>query len=317
MTLFYLTKRNIKLFFKDKGLFITSLITPLIILFLYLAFLKDIYLTTFENGIIEGLMSSGLTKEAALALINSDQEISNIINGVISAQLVSSVLAVSCISISFSANLMMVQDKVTGAIKDITITPVKKSTIALSYYLGTFLISLIICLVTTGIGLVYMALTDWYLSFSDCIFMILDVILLVLFGTALSSVVCYPLSTEGQISAVTAIISAGYGFICGAYMPISSFNDTLQKVILFLPGTYGTSIIRNVTMSGAFRAMEDHHILKNFVPSMMESIDCKLYFFDNEVSLTTMHLIVSITIVILVITFILMTKINKKRKSAN
>ena len=281
MTLLYLTKRNIKLFFKDKGLFITSLITPLIILFLYLAFLKDIYLNSFESGIIEGLISSGMNKEEAMALINSDAEIRNIINGVICAQLVSSVLAVSCISISFSANLMMVQDKVTGAIKDISIAPVKKSTIALSYYLGTFLVALIICLVTTAIGLVYMALTNWYLTFSDCLFMVLDVILLVLFGTALSSVVCYPLSTEGQISAVTAIISAGYGFICGAYMPISSFSDTLQKVILFLPGTYGTSIIRNVTMGGAFRAMENHNILKNFVPSMKESIDCKLYFFED------------------------------------
>ena len=49
MTLLYLTKRNIKLFFKDKGLFITSLITPLIILFLYLAFLKDIYLNSYNQ----------------------------------------------------------------------------------------------------------------------------------------------------------------------------------------------------------------------------------------------------------------------------
>ena len=317
MTLLYLTKRNIKLFFKDKGLFITSLITPLIILFLYLAFLKDIYLNSFESGIIEGLISSGMNKEEAMALINSDAEIRNIINGVICAQLVSSVLAVSCISISFSANLMMVQDKVTGSIKDISIAPVKKSTIALSYYLGTFLVALIICLVTTAIGLVYMALTNWYLTFSDCLFMVLDVILLVLFGTALSSVVCYPLSTEGQISAVTAIISAGYGFICGAYMPISSFSDTLQKVILFLPGTYGTSIIRNVTMGGAFRAMENHNILKNFVPSMKESIDCKLYFFDNEVSLTAMHIIVSVSIIALILIYIIMTKTNKKRKSVN
>ena len=35
-------KRNIKLFFKDKGMFFTSLITPAILLILYSAFLGDI-----------------------------------------------------------------------------------------------------------------------------------------------------------------------------------------------------------------------------------------------------------------------------------
>ena len=45
---------------------------------------------------------------------------------------------------------------------------------------------------------------------------------LVLFGTVLSGIVCYPLQTQGQMSAVYTIVSAGYGFICGAYMPISN-----------------------------------------------------------------------------------------------
>ena len=45
---------------------------------------------------------------------------------------------------------------------------------------------------------------------------------LVLFGTVLSGIVCYPLQTQGQMSAVCTIVSAGYGFICGAYMPISN-----------------------------------------------------------------------------------------------
>ena len=43
-TLLMLTKRNIKLFFKDKGMFLTSLITPLILLVLYVSFLKNIYI---------------------------------------------------------------------------------------------------------------------------------------------------------------------------------------------------------------------------------------------------------------------------------
>ena len=57
------------------------------------------------------------------------------------------------------------------------------------------------------------------------------------------SIISYPLTTQGQMSAVGTIVSAGYGFICGAYMPISDFGSGLQKVLSYLPGTYGTLLI--------------------------------------------------------------------------
>ena len=38
-----LIKRNVKLFFKDKGTFFTSLITPVILLVLYATFLYNVY----------------------------------------------------------------------------------------------------------------------------------------------------------------------------------------------------------------------------------------------------------------------------------
>ena len=43
-----LTKRNIRLFFKDAGMFFTSLITPLILLVLYATFLSNVYRDSFS-----------------------------------------------------------------------------------------------------------------------------------------------------------------------------------------------------------------------------------------------------------------------------
>jgi multidrug/hemolysin transport system permease protein len=54
MTLKALVKRNTSLFFKDKGMFFTALITPLILLVLYATFLSNVYEDTFR-GIIEGM----------------------------------------------------------------------------------------------------------------------------------------------------------------------------------------------------------------------------------------------------------------------
>ena len=53
-TLLILTKRNSKLFFKDKGMFFSSLITPAILLVLYVTFLSNVYRDSFLSALPEG-----------------------------------------------------------------------------------------------------------------------------------------------------------------------------------------------------------------------------------------------------------------------
>ncbi len=293
----YLIKRNIKLFFKDKGVFFTSLITPLILLVLYITFLGNVYKDTFLQ-IFQGPI----------------QIEEKLINGLVGGQLFSSLLAVCCITVSFCSNMIMVQDKVTNARGDISMTPVKKSTLALSYYVATFINTLIVCLTAAICCFVYLAIIGWYLTIIDVILIFLDVILLVTFGTALSSIINYFLSSQGQISAVGSIVSSCYGFICGAYMPISSFPKILQKVISFLPGTYGTSLLRNHAMGSAIKQIEKIGVSSQITDIVKDSIDCNIYFFDKLVNEWQMYLIVSIFALGLVAIYVLMNVISKKAK---
>lgn len=292
-------KRNIKLYFKDKGMFFTSLITPLILLVLYGTFLSNVYEDTFRS-----------TLEAAGATVSD-----KLIGGCVGGELVSSLLAVSCVTVAFCSNLLMVQDKITGARRDITIAPVKLSTLALSYYLSTLLSTLLICFIATGVCLGYLVYVGWYLTAGDVANVFLDVVLLVLFGTALSSCVNFPLSTQGQASAVGTIVSAGYGFVCGAYMPISQFSDGLQKVISFLPGTYGTSLLRNHALRGVCEEMGNQGFPDEVVEAIRDSVDCNLYFFGKKVALSNMYMILIIAILIAVAIYVAMNvMIDKRRK---
>lgn len=296
-TLNALIKRNIKLFFKDKGMFFTSLITPAILLVLYATFLGNVYRESFMSSLPQGM---NLAEE--------------LINGCVGGQLISSILAVSCVTVAFCSNMLMVQDKANGSIKDLHITPVKRPLLALSYYFSTLISTLIICLLATGICLLYIAKVGFYMTFADILFVLLDVFLLVMFGTALSSIINFFLSTQGQISAVGTIISSGYGFICGAYMPISQFSEGLQKVISFLPGTYGTSLLRNHAMRGVFAEMEAQGFPKEVIESLKDVIDCNLYFFDNKVSTATMYLILLSSVILLVAIYIIMNIIKEKTR---
>lgn len=293
-----LIKRNMKLYFKDKGMFFTSLITPLILLVLYATFLGNIYEDTFRSS----LEMAGVPVSDKL------------VGGCVGGELVSSLLAVCCVTVAFCSNVLMVQDKVSGARKDLTITPVKSGALAVSYYAATLFSTLLVCFGAAGICLIYLSRIGWYLSGTDVALLLLDVFLLVLFGTALSSIVNSCLKSQGQISAVGTIVSAGYGFICGAYMPISNFSEGLQKVISFLPGTYGTCLLRNHALRGVFAEMEMQGFPMEVVESMKDAVDCNLYFLGEKVTIGNMYAVLTGTIVIAAGIYVAMNILAGKRR---
>lgn len=285
-----LVKRNIKLFFKDKGMFFTSLITPLILLVLYATFLGNVYEDSFRSAL-----------EAAGATVSD-----SLIGGCVGGELVSSLLAVCCVTVAFCSNFLMVQDKVTGARRDLTMTPVSRGTLALGYYIANLLSTLMVCLGATAVCLLYLSRIGWYLTGMDIALLLLDVLLLSLFGSVLSSIINFFLSSQGQISALGTVVSAGYGFICGAYMPISSFSEGLQKVIAFLPGTYGTSLLRNHLLRGVFAEMGEQGFPEQVLVAIKDSVDCNIYFFDTRVELSTMYLVLIGAIFALIAGYVLL-----------
>ncbi len=277
-TLRILIGRNVRLFFKDKGMFFTALITPMILLVLYATFLGNVFRDAFLSGIPEGISLPD-----------------TLIDGFVGGQLISSILAVSCVTVAFCSNLLVVQDKANGTIADLSVSPVKPATLALSYYIATFMTTLIICLAAALLCFIYAGVIGWYMSITEVLLLLLDVVLLSLFGTAFSSIVNFFLSSQGQMSAVGSIVSSCYGFICGAYMPISQFSEGLQRVIMFLPGTYGTSLFRNHALGGVFREMEALSLPAECIDGVKKSIDASIFFFEHEVSVGVMYLVLGAT----------------------
>lgn len=291
-----LIRRNCRLFFRDKGMFFSSLITPIILLVLYVTFLGNVYRDSFTGALPEGFVI-----EDAL------------LNATVGGQLISSLLAVSCVTVAFCSNLLMVQDRVSGARRDLAVSPVRPSTIAVAYFCASALATLLISLTALAACLLYLALTGWLLRAGDVLFMLLDAALLTLFGVALSSCVNFPLRTQGQGSAVGTIVSAGYGFLCGAYMPISNFSSGLQKVLSFLPGTYGTSLLRNHALAGAYREMARVGFPAEVIEAIRDSIDCNLYFFGRSVSIGGMYAVLVGATLLLVGLYVLLNAVRRER----
>lgn len=290
-----LIKRNRKLFFKDKGMLFSSLITPVILIILYATFLAKVYKESFQSAI------SGMVTV-------SDK----LINGTVAGQMTAALLAVSCVTVTFCVNLTMIQDRANGTRKDFNVSPISRAQLYLGYFIATVVNSLMINGLALILCLGYIYKMGWYMSVADVLWVILDLIILVLFGSTLSSIICYPMTTQGQLSAVGTIVSTGYGFICGAYMPISNFGTGLQKALSYLPSTYGTSLMKNHMLHGIFVEMENEHLPKEMITAIKDTLDCRPQCNGYVISVEQMLLIMAGSIAIFGVLYYLLTFLPEK-----
>ncbi len=291
-----LINRNIKLYFKDKMTFFVSLLTPLILVVLFLTFLKNVYTDTITNLIPEGIEVSKNTIEAFCG-----------------GWLFSSIISVSCVTVSFCSNIMVL-DKLNKAIDDLNITPVKRSTLLISYFISNFLTTFLIGVIVLIISFIYLGFVGFYLTFSDVIMLFVSTFCMCLFGSLLASIIGMVISTQGAHSAVSTLVSSMYGFISGAYMPISQFGSGVRNFLSFLPSTYGTVLFRQYYMNGVIDHLQTvEHVPSEITEQIRLSFDGKLVLFDNTIPTWTLFAVVIGTSIILLGIYILLSNLKSKK----
>ena len=288
----YLTLRNIKLYFKDKMTFLVSLITPLILLVLFIAFLKS----TYEDSILSIIQGFDL-----------DQSLIDALTG---GWLFSSVLATSCITIAFCSGMMVI-DKINRANIDFMVSPVKKSTLQLSYVLANLFSTFIITFVLLIVGLIYLACVGFYITFVDILLIVFGIIITSLFGTILANIIWTFTHSQGVVSGVCTLVSALYGFICGAYMPISTMWQGMQYFVSLLPGTYATVLFRQGFLNSVLNRMRET-LPQGMINGIASGFDVKMSFFGHDVSTLALILVISISTIVLLGVFLFINKFKKK-----
>lgn len=297
-----LISRNTKCYFKNKFTFFTSLITPLILFVLFATFLKNIYIESFENIAAEFEITIG--KRA--------------LNGVTGAWLMSSILSVSSVTVAFCSNIIMVEDKMNASINDINVSPIKRTTVAVSYFISNFFVTFIVIVTIMLIGHIYLACVGWYIPVSDFFMIFVDCICGILFGTLLAGIVESFISSQGGISAVSTLVSSMYGFICGAYMPFSQFSEGLRNFLGLLPGTYGVGIMRNHYMNGYIdeivKGATDPTVADNLSKGLKDGFDANLYVFGNRIPIGAMYGILLGSCAVLLAVYIVIIILRNKNK---
>ena len=285
----YLTMRNVKIYFKDRMTFFVSLITPIILLVLFVFFLQ----TTYEDSIFSIIQG-----------FDVDQKFIDSFTG---GWLFSSILSTSCITVAFCSGMMVI-DKINKNNMDFIVSPVKKSILQLSYVIANVFSTLIIAFILLVIGLIYLAFIGFYLSFFFFFLIIFTIVITSLFGTILANIIWIFTKTQGVVSGICTLVSALYGFICGAYMPISTMGSGMQTFTAFLPGTYATILFRQGFLNGVLNEMSKT-LPNEMINGIAEGFDVRMLFFGNNVSTLALILVITISTFVLLGIFLLISKL--------
>ena len=237
-----LTKRNMLVFFTDKGTLFFSMLTPMIILLLYILFLK--------NSLLSSL------KDAATGLENlvAAKDMAQFVNGLLLTGIISSAL----ITIPYNALEIIVRDREDRVDLDMLSTPVKRFEIILSYFCAAVISAFMQTMVVLAVGIGILSMSgDMYLTALDIVKLVGAVFLGTVSSTAVFMVVMMFFKSMGTCGAFMGILSAVSGFVIGAYMPLSQFNKGIQNVCNLVPATGITVLIRNYLTGGILRHMDE------------------------------------------------------------
>lgn len=97
-------------------------------------------------------------------------------------------------------------------------------------------------------------------------------------------------------------------------MPISQFGTGLQKILSYMPSTFGTSLLRNHAMRGVFEEMGNQGIPKEVIEGIKDSIDCNIYVNGSQVATSTMLYVLLGTIAALIAIYVLINYISARKR---
>lgn len=266
-------ERNLKLFFRDRLAVFYSLMSVFIIIGLYALFLGDVWM----NDSMKDL-------KKAQALMNS--------------WLVSGLLTVTSMTTTMGAFGIMIDDIVQKINKDFDSSPIKRISITGGYIGSSFLIGVIMSLVTAVVSEFYIVYSggEW-LTLMAFIKVFLLILLTALTNTSLVCFVVSFFKTHSAFSTASTILGTLIGFLTGIYLPIGTLPASVQTVIKAFPVSHGASLFRQVMMEVPMRNSFDG-IPDIYLEEFKEYMGVTFRFGGHEVTPTVSIVILIFTAVV-------------------
>lgn len=225
-----LARRNVLCYFRDRGSVVFSLMAVIIVVLLYLLFLRNMLIESYPD--MDGMSQ------------------------LVDAWVLAGILGIVPVTTSAGSLQTMVEDKANGRMRDILVTPMRPWNIAAGYILSTFLVGLIMSAITLIVCVIYLAATGCPLS---AVGIVVSVVLLIpssLSGSIIIYAITSFMRSTGAFSGFFVVISVLIGFLAGIYMPMGTMPEGMQIVGTLVPASHMAALFRDSlagdALDGAF-----------------------------------------------------------------
>ncbi|HAT54797.1 MAG TPA: ABC transporter permease [Lactobacillus sp.] len=216
-------ERNVKLFFRNRVGVFFSILSTLIVLGLYIVFLK-------QNMVSEWHQVSHPTR-------------------LLDPWVMGGTLSVTAVTVTLDGARQYVTDQTKAAL-DFEVAPVSEFRRQLAYGFSAVIIGIVMQVVVYVIDALYFGLADkvyFSLAVDFKVFVLICINTIV--SALLSIMLAAWIESIDTWSTLESIIATASGFLSGIYMPIGALPHFAQTIIKFYPGAYSAGLFRRILMN--------------------------------------------------------------------
>ncbi|MBP2057273.1 multidrug/hemolysin transport system permease protein [Lactobacillus colini] len=222
--MFALLRRNIKVYFSNVPSVIMSCFGALISFFIYIGFLQDNLLTSWQQ-------------------VPSAREMLDL-------WIIAGIVAVAGITTSFQTLGQLVKDNESRTSDDIRLTDVTSVKQNIAYLLSSSIVSLIMQAITLLVMVIYFKLVDKIDLPTDIygevlLFMVLGAIA----ATLVNEIIVSFIHSATTFSRLSAVIGAAAGFAVATYLPFGSLSTNAQNLVKLVPSSYEAAGLRSLLLN--------------------------------------------------------------------
>lgn len=238
-----MTKRNLLIYFRDRGAVFFSVLSALITLIVMVVFLGS----SSSSSLLNVLNQYGS---------NAAEENARNASWMVQLWILGGILGVNSVTVSMTAISAMVQDEEQGRLRAFYVTPASRLNLSLGYMLSAWCSGMVICLITLAAGEVYFALKgDPMLGMTDIVALTGVIALNVFVFSAIGYLIALFVRTGSAWSGLLTVVGTLVGFVGGTYIPVGSMPTWLQSVVKFLPVIHGSALMRRICMQEAAKTV--------------------------------------------------------------
>ncbi|MFJ6678913.1 ABC transporter permease [Microbacterium sp. NPDC091382] len=233
-----IVRRNLTLFFRDRMNVFFSLLSGLILFFLYTLFLAKLQVDGLERSLPRASRSD--------------------IEAFVDSWMLSGIVLLTTVTSGIGAVSVFVDDRASGRFADFLVAPIRRAQLVLGYLLSS------VCVAVTMSGII-LALTVLELGFVrgswlgplEIMRAVGAMMLCCVAFTSLGAFGASFLRTTGAYSAFSTVVGTVLGFVAGSYIPVGSLPDGVASTINALPFAQGAMLLRLPFTDDTVRALAD------------------------------------------------------------